>query len=111
LYALEFYNKIDFRKPLIANLPDNNFTFEEVNEIDPKNQKVMLWNFKIYEYDILAITAGYNVFWKDFGVKEAINDLDLYINHMESKIENDPMSRKMYEEKVAEMESDIGIYL
>ena len=86
----------------------NEFTFEEVAEIDPKNNKIMLWNHQIYEYDYLVLANGYNIFWNDFGPEDAFNDIKLYNDYFEPQIQNNEELRNIVEQKAASLENNLS---
>ena len=77
LYALKFYSKPDFRIAFLKSQPLNKFVYEEVFEIEPILQRVMSWNYQTYEYDVLLMTHGHQIFLHDFGPQEVEKDIEL----------------------------------
>jgi NADH dehydrogenase FAD-containing subunit len=78
LFGMNYYQKLDFEKPVIGDYNRNKLTFEDVIGIDVKSSKLLFHNKAHIEYDYLMLACGREV--NPSRIESLITNADLFYN-------------------------------
>ena len=78
-YSFGFFERLDFEIPLIRKYKEDNFYFENIIHIDPKNKEIFLLGNKCFTYDYLLLNCGLSIDYKELGgIREKLDLRDNY---------------------------------